>query len=69
MLFEIGSITKVFTSILLLEMEREKRLSPDDMVGKFVPHVKNDYLNKISLKNLATHTSGFTCTGSKPQSG
>lgn len=54
MLFEIGSITKVFTSVFLLEMEREKLLSPDDMVGKFVPNVKNDYLNKISLKNLAT---------------
>ncbi|MET3937732.1 CubicO group peptidase (beta-lactamase class C family) [Paenibacillus sp. PvP094] len=40
-------------------MEREKLLSPDDMVGKFVPNVKNDYLYKISLKNLATHTSGL----------
>lgn len=58
-LFEIGSITKVFTSILLLEMEREKRLSSDDIVGKFVPNVNNDYLNKITLKSLATHTSGL----------
>ncbi|WP_410770170.1 serine hydrolase domain-containing protein [Fontibacillus sp. BL9] len=59
MLFEIGSITKVFTSILLLEMEREKLLSSDDMVGKFVQNAENDYLNKITLKNLATHTSGL----------
>ena len=29
------------------------------MVGKFVPNVKNDYLNKITLKSLATHTSGL----------
>lgn len=59
MLYEIGSITKVFTSILLLEMEREKLLSSDDMVGKFVQNAENDYLNKITLKNLATHTSGL----------
>ncbi|MBD7970543.1 serine hydrolase domain-containing protein [Paenibacillus gallinarum] len=59
MLFEIGSITKVFTSILLLEMEREKLISSDDMVGKYVQNTKNDYLNKITLKNLATHTSGL----------
>ncbi|MFC7677786.1 serine hydrolase domain-containing protein [Paenibacillus sp. GCM10028914] len=59
MLFEIGSITKVFTSILLLEMEREKLVSPDDIVGKYVQNVDNDYLNKITLKNLATHTSGL----------
>lgn len=58
-LFEIGSITKVFTSILLLELEREKFLSSDDIVGKYVPNVNNDYLNKITLKNLATHTSGL----------
>ncbi|WP_337033841.1 serine hydrolase domain-containing protein [Paenibacillus illinoisensis] len=56
MLFVIGSITKVFTSVILLEIEREKLLSPDDMVGKLVPNVKNDYLSKISLKNIATHT-------------
>ncbi|KQY82738.1 hypothetical protein ASD24_15290 [Paenibacillus sp. Root52] len=58
-LFEIGSITKVFTSMLLLAIEQEKLLSSDDMVGKFVPNIKNDYLNKIALKNLATHTSGL----------
>jgi len=59
MLYEIGSITKVFTSILLLEMERENLLSSDDMVGKFVQNAENDYLNKITLKNLSTHTSGL----------
>lgn len=58
-LFEIGSITKVFTSILLLEMEKEKLLSSDDVVGKFVQNVENDYLNKITLRSLATHTSGL----------
>ncbi|WP_160036419.1 serine hydrolase domain-containing protein [Paenibacillus sp. An7] len=58
-LFEIASITKVFTSILLLELEREKFLSSDDIVGKYVPNANNDYLNKITLKNLATHTSGL----------
>ncbi|SDL74145.1 beta-lactamase class C [Paenibacillus sp. OK060] len=58
-LFEIGSITKVFTSIILLEMEKEKLLSSDDVVGKFVQNVQNDYLNKITLRSLATHTSGL----------
>ncbi|MFF2089546.1 serine hydrolase domain-containing protein [Paenibacillus sp. NPDC058174] len=58
-LFEICSITKVFTSILLLAMEQEKLISSDDTVGKYVQNVKNDYLNKISLKSLATHTSGL----------
>lgn len=59
MLFEIGSITKVFTSMILLGMEQDKLISSDDVVGKFVQNVKNDYLNKITLKSLATHTSGL----------
>lgn len=58
-MFEIGSITKVFTSMLLLGMEQDKLISSDDVVGKFVQNIKNDYLNKITLKSLATHTSGL----------
>lgn len=59
MLFEIGSITKVFTSILLLEMETEKLITLDDPVGMYIPNVDNDYLQSITLKHLATHTSGL----------
>ncbi|CAI6084341.1 Protein flp [Paenibacillus sp. JJ-100] len=58
-LFEIGSLTKVFTSILLLELEHQQRLSSDDTVNMYIDHGKNDYLNKITLKHLATHTSGL----------
>lgn len=58
-LFEIGSVTKLFTSILLLELEREQQLSADDTVGKYIHNGKNDYLNKVTLKSLATHTSGL----------
>ena len=58
-LFEIGSVTKLFTSILLLELERQQQLSTDDTVGKYIHNGKNDYLNKVTLKSLATHTSGL----------
>ncbi|MCR8660113.1 serine hydrolase domain-containing protein [Paenibacillus endoradicis] len=59
MLFEIGSITKVFTSILLLEMETENLISIDDTVGMHISNADNDYLHSITLKHLATHTSGL----------
>jgi len=58
-LFEIGSITKVFTSILLLAMENEQLISLDDPVGMYIPNMNNDYLHSITLKHLATHTSGL----------
>ena len=58
-LFEIGSLTKVFTSMLLLELEHQQRLSADDTASKYIHLGKNDYLKKITLKHLATHTSGL----------
>ncbi|WP_426333516.1 serine hydrolase domain-containing protein [Paenibacillus silvae] len=58
-LFEIGSLTKVFTSMLLLELQNQQRLSTDDTVSKYIQQGKNDYLKKVTLKHLATHTSGL----------
>src|ERR1039457_2949467 len=61
-LFEIGSITKVFTSLLLEDMVDHGELGLDDPIGKFLPaDVKTpSYKGKeITLVDLATHTSGL----------
>ena len=62
-LFEIGSITKVFTGILLAETVREKKAAFDDAVTKFLPkevNIQDDSpLHKITLESLSTHTSGL----------
>lgn len=51
--FEIGSITKVFTALLLADAVQESRLKLDAPVGTpFAP-------NAITLEQLATHTSGL----------
>lgn len=60
--FEIGSITKVFTSILLARLVEENMLAPDDPIEKFLPEsvkvpIRND--KHITLQHLATHTSGL----------
>lgn len=36
-LFEIGSITKSFTAALMLQLEKEKKLSMQDTVAKYLP--------------------------------
>ncbi len=61
-IFEIGSITKVFTTILLIDMVERGEISLTDSVSKFLPDSINvpqfnDHF--ITLSNLATHNSGL----------
>lgn len=58
--WEIGSITKVFTGILLARSEAERKVSRDDPAAKFLlPENDKDreVLAKITLLTLTTHTS------------
>lgn len=62
-LYEIGSITKVFTAILLAETVREGKAKLDDPVGKYLPDSAtgkdSPLLTTVTLESLATHTSGL----------
>jgi len=58
--FEIASISKTFTSLLLAVLQKEGLLNKDDPITKFVPEFSNNpKFEKITLYHLATHTSGF----------
>ena len=60
-IFEIGSITKVFTSLLLAQAVGEGRAALSDPIAKFLPaDLKLDpRVAAITLEQLATHTSGL----------
>lgn len=61
-IFEIGSVTKVFTSLLLSQMVQRGRMALNDPVAKYLPDtVKVPQKNgkQITLVELATHTSGL----------
>jgi serine-type D-Ala-D-Ala carboxypeptidase/endopeptidase len=61
-LFEIGSATKTFTALLLLEMADRGEVRLDDPVAKYLPaDVKVPSRNgkQITLGNLATQDSGL----------
>ena len=61
-IFEIGSATKVFTSLLLADMVQRGEVSLSDPVAKYLPPtVKVPERNgkQITLVDLATHTSGL----------
>jgi CubicO group peptidase (beta-lactamase class C family) len=61
-LFEIGSITKVFTALLAADMAQRDEVKLDDPIQKYLPStVKMPQRNgkQITLIDLATHTSGL----------
>lgn len=60
--FEIGSVTKVFTSLALMDMVQKGEVSIDDSVAKFLPDtvkVPGTAERKITLRDLSTQTSGL----------
>ena len=61
-IFEIGSISKVFTSLLLADMVNRKEVALDDPAAKYLPeNVKMPERSgkSITLLDLSTHTSGL----------
>lgn len=60
--YEIGSISKVFTTILLADEVLKGNLKLDDPISNYLPKAVAipEYNGKqITLKDLATHTSGL----------
>ena len=60
--FEIGSVTKVFTALLLAEMAEKNEVGLNNPVAKYLPagfKVPAGNGKTISMLDLATHTSGL----------
>lgn len=57
-LFEIGSVTKVFTASLLAQEVANGKVNLEDNLHKFLPDLDAE-MAKISLNQLATHSSGL----------
>jgi beta-lactamase class C len=61
-IFEIGSVTKLFTSILLAQEVLHQDLKLNDTAATYIPEfqarTKTPFW-KITLRNLATHTAGL----------
>ncbi|MBP2834116.1 beta-lactamase family protein [Aquimarina sp. U1-2] len=54
-LFPVASLTKIFSSVLLMKLMEEEKLSLDDPVKKYMPDVAlND---SILIKHILSHTS------------
>jgi CubicO group peptidase (beta-lactamase class C family) len=60
-LYDIGSITKTFTSTLLAIAVDQKKVTLETSITKFLPDsvAENLDLKKITFKDIANHTSGL----------
>ena len=56
--FHIASISKQFTVFSILLLEKQGKLSLEDDIRKYIPEVP-DFGKTITLKHLASHTSGL----------
>ena len=53
----IGSITKVYTAVLIMQLVEEGRLKLDDKLSTYFPKI--DGSKKITIQHLLTHQSGI----------
>lgn len=58
MIYRIGSITKTFTALSILQLEEKGKLSTQDPIAKYVPEVPQSW-QKITIDQLLSHTSGI----------
>lgn len=56
-IYQLGSVTKQFTSAIILKLQEEKKLDVQDKLSKYFPaYPKGD---SITIEQLLTHTSGI----------
>jgi beta-lactamase class C len=58
-LFNIGSVRKPFEAILVALGALRGELNLDDPVGLYVPELHGDYIKRVTIGELVTHTSGL----------
>lgn len=55
--FRLGSITKQFTAVAILQLQEQNKLNVNDPISKYLPDYPRG--NKITIRHLLTHASGI----------
>ncbi|BCN31498.1 serine hydrolase domain-containing protein [Anaeromicropila herbilytica] len=58
-IFQIASVTKLFTAVAILKLFEDGKLRLDQSVGDFIEEMNTPPYNKIHVAHLLTHTSGL----------
>lgn len=65
--FRLGSITKQFTSMLVMRQVAEGRLRLDHTLEEMLPWYWQDTASRVTLEQLLNHTSGIPSYTSDPE--
>jgi len=65
-LFNVASVRKVFEATLVALGTLRGELGLDDPIGKYVPELHGDYISRVTIGELVTHTSGLLLTTDHP---
>ncbi|WP_164931230.1 serine hydrolase [Erythrobacter sp. HKB08] len=59
-LFPIGSVTKSFTALAIMQLVEADQIGLDDPVSKYLPAFDSGAGSKVTLRQLLNHTSGYS---------
>ncbi|MFJ9683048.1 serine hydrolase domain-containing protein [Streptomyces sp. NPDC101194] len=62
--FRAGSVTKVFTAAVVLQLAGEGKLDPDRPVRHYLPELIPAAYQEVTVRQLLNHTSGIPSVGS-----
>ena len=57
--FRIGSISKQFTSLMILQLVEEGKIKLDDNISKYLPDYRRDTGERVTIDHLLKHMSGI----------
>jgi len=57
--FRIGSVTKVFTNTVVLQLVAEHRIGLDTPARRYVPRLLPEAYDRVTVRQLLAHTSGL----------
>lgn len=60
--FGIGSVTKSFTCVAIMQLQEDGKLNVQDPVKKYLPEFKtpnDEYTNRMTIHHFMTHTAGL----------
>lgn len=57
--FRLGSITKQFTSMLIMQLVEQGKIKLDGKLTDYLPDYRKDTGDKVTIHHLLTHTSGI----------